>query len=159
MRCISDAAKLCFGVLECLVLGAWCMVLESADDKGGEMTINSFTEIEAWKNARKLVANVYAMCNTQIVKRDYGFRDQIQRAAVSIMSNIAEGFDSGSENSFVQFLNYAYRSASEVESLLYVALDIKYIDETSFNDLMSQAALTKRMIGGFIRYLKSKSNK
>ncbi len=120
------------------------------------MKIGNLTEIEAWKKARMLVADIYKLCGTQAVKHDYGFKDQIQRAAVSIMSNIAEGFDSGSASSFIQFLNYSYRSASEVESLIYVALDIKYIDKSAFDELMSQTAQTKKLIGGFIRYLKSK---
>jgi len=103
-----------------------------------------------------LVADMYKICGTHDLKHDYGFKDQIQRAAVPIMSNIAEGFDSGSPSSFIQFLNYSCRSASELESLLYVTLNINYIDKTAFDNLMSQTALTKKMIGGFICYLKSK---
>ena len=119
------------------------------------MKIESFTEIEAWKQARLFVANVcniLSQCNSQ---KDFGFRDQIQRASVSIMSNIAEGFDSGSSKSFIQFLNYSYCSASEVESLLFVALDIHYMDVNQHNELMSQLNSIKRLIGGFIRYLKN----
>lgn len=123
------------------------------------MKIENFTEIEAWKKARLLVSEIYTISKSQAVKYDYGYRDQIQRAAVSIMSNIAEGFDSGSPSSFILFLNYSYRSASEVQSLLYVALDVKYIDEPTFNRLMSQTSLTKKLIGGFIRYLKSTKTK
>ena len=123
------------------------------------MSLNSFTDIQAWKKARMLVKQVYEMCATQKIKHDYGFKDQIQRAAVSIMSNIAEGFDAGSNNSFIQFLNYAYRSASEVESLLYVAYDINYIDEPMFESLRSKTHETKLLIGGFIRYLKADKRK
>ena len=86
---------------------------------------------------------------------DFGFRYQIQRASVSIMSNIAEGFDSGSSKSFIQFLTYSYRSASEVESLLFVAVDIHYIDINQHNELISQLNNIKKLIGGFIRYLKN----
>ena len=100
------------------------------------MKIESFTEIEAWKQARNFVSDVYNVFAKGDSKSDFGFRDQIQRASVSIMSNIAEGFDSGSKKSFLQFLSYSYRSASEVESLLYVALDIHYIDVNQFNELM-----------------------
>ena len=77
------------------------------------MKIETFTDIEAWKKARLLVSEIYAICQSQSIKHDYGFRDQIQRASVSIMSNIAEGFDSGSPSTFILFLNYSYRSASE----------------------------------------------
>ena len=87
------------------------------------MKIESFTDIEAWKQARIFVADVYHILSEGNSQKDFGFKDQIQRASVSIMSNLAEGFDSGSKKSFLQFLSYSYRSASEVESLLYVALE------------------------------------
>ena len=119
------------------------------------MKIDSFTDIEAWKQARLFVANVYDIFSQGNSQKDFGFRDQIQRAAVSIMSNIAEGFDSGSKKSFIQFLTYSYRSASEVESLLFVALDIHYIDVNQHNELMSQLNSIKKLIGDFIRYLKN----
>lgn len=119
------------------------------------MKIDSFTDIEAWKQARLFVANVYNIFSQGNSQKDFGFRDQIQRASVSIMSNIAEGFDSGSSKSFIQFLTYSYRSASEVESLLFVALDINYIDVNQHNELMSQLNSIKKLIGGFIRYLKN----
>jgi len=117
--------------------------------------IDSFTDIEAWKQARLFVVNVYNIFSQGNSQKDFGFRDQIQRASVSIMSNIAEGFDSGSKKSFIQFLTYSYRSASEVESLLFVALDINYLDANQHNELMSQLNSIKKLIGGFIRYLKN----
>jgi len=119
------------------------------------MKIDSFTDIEAWKQARLFVANVYNIFSQGNSQKDFGFRDQIQRASVSIMSNIAEGFDSGSSKSFIQFLTYSYRSASEVESLLFVAVDIHYIDINQHNELISQLNNIKKLIGGFIRYLKN----
>ena len=119
------------------------------------MKIDSFTDIEAWKQARLFVVNVYNIFSQGNSQKDFGFRDQIQRASVSIMSNIAEGFDSGSSKSFIQFLTYSYRSASEVESLLFVALDINYLDANQHNELMSQLNSIKKLIGGFIRYLKN----
>jgi four helix bundle protein len=70
------------------------------------------------------------------------------------MSNIAEGFDSGTNKSFINFLNYAYRSASEVQSLLYVALDIKYISIEQFDVMYNHSTEIKKLIGGFIQYLK-----
>ena len=119
------------------------------------MKIENFTDIEAWKQARLFVENIYHIFAEGNSQRDFGFKDQIQRASVSIMSNIAEGFDSGSKKSFIQFLSYSYRSASEVESLLYVALDIHYIDVNQHNELMSKLNSIKKLIGGFIRYLKN----
>ncbi len=78
------------------------------------MKINRFENIESWKRSRGLVNLVYKSTNEYPFNKDFGLRDQIQRASVSIMSNIAEGFDSGTNKSFINFLNYTYRSASEV---------------------------------------------
>lgn len=87
--------------------------------------------------------------------RDFGFRDQIQRAAVSVMSNIAEGFDAGSDKAFTMFLKYAFRSATEVQSLLYVASDAGYVTESEFEDSYEQTLKIKRLIGGLMRYLRT----
>jgi four helix bundle protein len=118
------------------------------------MRIVRFEGIDSWKKARELTQAVYRITAQQKFSKDFGLRDQIQRASVSIMSNIAEGFDAGSDKAFVSFLRYSYRSASEVQSLLYVALDSGYIVETDFQNCFGQASETKRMIGGFIKYLK-----
>ncbi len=122
------------------------------------MKIESFTDIESWKLARKLVKDVYTVTKNNKFAKDYGLKDQIQRAVVSIMSNIAEGFDSNSNKTFINFMNYSYRSASEVESLLYVALDLEYITKTEFDELKEKVSIAKKIIGGFIKYLKSTSN-
>ncbi len=119
------------------------------------MNIRRFEEIESWKKARELTKAVYVTTARQKFSRDFGLRDQIQRACVSIMSNVAEGFDAGSDKGLVSFLRYAYRSASEVESLLYVAMDIGYIDQAEFDSCFQQASGTKRLIGGFIKYLRT----
>ncbi len=84
-------------------------------------------------------------------------KDQIQRASVSISANIAEGFDSKSNKAFMNFLNYSFRSASEVQSLLYAALDQEYINKSEFELTYNQCTETKKLIGGFIRYLKNSS--
>ncbi|MBS3943993.1 MAG: four helix bundle protein [Melioribacter sp.] len=118
------------------------------------MSIEIFAEIDSWKEARILVKEIYKLTSHGKIEKDFGFKDQLQRASVSIMSNIAEGFDSGSKKSFISFLNYAYRSASEVHSLLYIALDIDYISKEQFNELMQRIELIKKLIGGFIKYLK-----
>lgn len=85
--------------------------------------------------------------------RDYGLRDQITRAAGSVMHNIAEGFDGGSNAEFARFLRIAQRSGTEVKSQLYIALDRKYINQEQFERLYEQASKTHAKIGGFIRYL------
>jgi four helix bundle protein len=95
--------------------------------------IKKFEDIVAWQEARKLVARVYKITNTGALAKDYGLRDQIQRAAVSAMTNIAEGFDCESKVEFARFLGIARRSAVEVQSLLYAALDVGYISQEIFN--------------------------
>jgi four helix bundle protein len=91
--------------------------------------IRKFEDIVAWQEARKLVSSIYQLTNTGVLAKDYGMRDQIQRAAVSAMTNIAEGFDCESKNEFARFLGIARRSAVEVQSLLYAALDVGYINQ------------------------------
>lgn len=110
--------------------------------------IRKFEEIIAWQEARKLVASIYKLTNTGALAKDFGLRDQIQRAAVSAMTNIAEGFDCESKKEFARFLGIARRSAVEVQSLLYAALDIGYINEQSFKAEYQQAEKTKAIIGG-----------
>ncbi len=116
------------------------------------MKIEKFEDIDAWKESRLLVKSIYgAMENT----RDYGFRDQIQRASISIMSNIAEGFDRGTNKEFIYFLTIARGSVAEVRSLLCAALDIGYIEQKDCDCLQQRCCTIAKMINGFIRYLKS----
>ena len=122
------------------------------------MKVESFTEIESWKQSRELVNEIYKVTTNGRFPKDYGLRDQIQRAVVSIMSNIAEGFDSGSKRSFISYLNHSYGSASEVESLLYIALDLGYISVEYFNRLRLKTKAIKSLIGGFIKYLRKNPN-
>ncbi|MBO8129864.1 MAG: four helix bundle protein [Peptococcaceae bacterium] len=123
------------------------------------MKIEKFEDIQAWQFARELTRAIYKATSQKEFNRDYGLRDQIQRAAVSIMANIAEGFDSQSNQAFLQFLTYAVRSATEVQSHLYVALDQGYITKATFNDLYQQAQKVKSVICGLIRYLRSNPRK
>ena len=122
------------------------------------MKIKNFEEIESWKNARTLANDIYKISAVDKFRNDYNLIDQIRRASISIMSNIAEGFDSWTNKSFINFLNYSYRSASEVQSLLYITRDLNYISENEFETLMSKSQDTKNLIGGFIKYLKSKKS-
>ncbi len=116
--------------------------------------IKKFEDIVAWQEARKLVASIYKLANTGALAKDYGMRDQIQRAAVSAMTNIAEGFDCESKAEFARFLGFARRSAVEVQSLLYAAFDIGYINEQTFKTEYQQAEKTKALIGGLKHSLK-----
>ena len=117
-------------------------------------TFKKFEEIEAWKRARELTREVYRKSKAGELSRDFGLRDQMRRAAVSVMSNIAEGFERGGTKEFVQFLAIAKGSVGELESQLYVALDQDYIDELEFASLKRVAESTKRLIGGLIGYLR-----
>lgn len=117
------------------------------------MKIERFEDIESWKLARELTNDIYKSTKKDKFNKDYGLKDQIQRASASIMANIAEGFDSGSDKQFINFLNYAYRSSSEVQSFLYVALDQQYISDNDFNSLFSKYREIKKLIGGLIKYL------
>lgn len=111
--------------------------------------ITRFEDIKAWQEARELTKRIYGLTRREPFARDFGLRDQIQRAAVSSMSNIAEGFDCDSRVEFGRFLGIARRSGVEVQSLLYVAMDVGYIDESEFALHYEQARKTKALIGGF----------
>jgi four helix bundle protein len=120
------------------------------------MEICCFEDIESWRDARELVRDVYVLFSSC---RDYGFRDQIQRAAISSMSNIAEGFDRGSNKEFIQFLIIARGSVSEVKSLSYAAHDLLYIDEISMKRLLQRCTQLGNLINGFVRYLRNSERK
>ena len=119
------------------------------------MRIERFEEIEAWQLARRLTVAVYTVAGRGDFAKDFGLRDQVQRAAGSIMHNIAEGFDSGSNAEFIRFLGYSKRSCTEVQSQLYVARDQDYLTRDEFDAIYAQAELTHAKVGGFIRYLLS----
>lgn len=118
------------------------------------MLIKRFEEIDVWKESRKLVNMVYDLTGKSVFKQDFGLREQVQKAAVSCMSNVAEGFDSDTKQQFIQMLAYTKRSASEVQSELYVALDRKYITQKEFDGAYEQAQTVRKLANGFIRYLK-----
>ena len=121
-------------------------------------TIKNFEELKAWQKARELAGYVYGLTRKELFSRDYGLRDQIQRAASSVMHNIAEGFESGSDPEFVRFLKMARRSAGEVQSQLYLALDVSYITEEERQRAYSLATEVKRLINAMMTYLRKKSS-
>jgi four helix bundle protein len=122
-------------------------------------TIQKFEEIEAWQKARELTRVIYACSGAGPFAKDFGLRDQIRRAAVSILSNIAEGFERGGSAEFMQFLAIAKGSAGEVEAQLYVALDQGYISQEQFESIRALASSTKKLIAGFMNYLKQSNLK
>ncbi len=119
-------------------------------------TIDRYEDIEAWQMARELTKRIYAVTNDGQWNRDFGLRDQIRRAAVSIMSNIAEGFERGGRTEFARFLAIAKGSAGEVRCQLYVALDVGYIDQAVFDGLVALTERTSGKIAGFSNYLKGR---
>lgn len=122
-------------------------------------TIEKFEDIEAWKKARELTMSIYSVTADGLWSRDYGLRDQIRRASVSIMSNIAEGFERGGTVEFQRYLTMAKGSAGEVRCQLYVALDAGYIDQQAFHLLSALAEKTSGMIAGFTNYLKGRDRR
>lgn len=120
------------------------------------MKIEKFEDIESWKEARLLVRDIYAVL---AACQDYSYRDQMQRASISVMSNIAEGFDRGSNKEFIQFLVIARGSASEVRSLAYAGTDIGYLDPTAFSAISGRCIKLINLINGFIRFLRNTDRK
>ena len=123
------------------------------------MKIKNFEDIEAWKEARNLNKLIYQITTRDPFKKDFGLTGQIQRASITVMANIAEGFDRQSDKEFIHYLNIASSSASEIQSDLYAALDLAYIREEKFKTLYDQTTKVKKLINGFIAYLKGKRPK
>lgn len=119
--------------------------------------ITRFEDIESWKTARILTNSVYAHTNQTGFNRDFGLRDQIRWASVSVLSNIAEGFESRTDTQFINFLGMARASAGEVRAQLYIALDQKYITDEQFQETFSIAQTCARQIANFMKYLESNS--
>lgn len=121
------------------------------------MSFNCFEDIEAWQDARALTCKIYGLTRQSDFAKDWGLKDQITRASGSIMHNIAEGFDAGTNPEFIRFLSYAQRSCTEVQSELYIAADQKYLSDCEFRELYLLAGKINAKIGGLIKYLKTHS--
>jgi len=118
-------------------------------------TIRRFEEIEAWQTARQLTKMVYSLSKQGAFARDFGLRDQMRRAAVSVLSNIAEGFESRTQAQFIDYLGRAKASAGELRAQTYVALDQEYIDPQQFATLNDLADKASRQIARFMAYLQA----
>jgi len=116
-------------------------------------TAKRFEDLQVWQEARDLAPETYKIVNRQPFRTDLGLRDQITRAAISTVSNIAEGFERGSRTEFVQFLHVAKASNGEVRSQLYVARDQEYIDEGKFSEMQASPLSLSRRLAKFIGYL------
>ncbi|MGI9069153.1 MAG: four helix bundle protein [Pyrinomonadaceae bacterium] len=116
--------------------------------------IERFEDLEAWKLARTLNAIIYSVSGEGAFGRDFALRDQIRRASISIVSNIAEGFERDGDKEFAQFLFIAKGSCGEVRAQLYLAMDCAYITEDQFSLAAAKAIEVSRIISGLINYLK-----
>jgi four helix bundle protein len=113
-----------------------------------------FEDVQAWQRARVLVREVYEVCTVERLQREYSLRDQICRAAVSAMTNIAEGFARKGDKEFAHFLGIARGSAAEVQSLLYVVLDLGFIEQHEFEHLFALAGETAALTTRLAAYLR-----
>jgi len=116
--------------------------------------IERFEDIESWKRAREITKKIYELSSEGSFAKDFGLKDQIRRSAVSIMSNIAEGFERDGNKEFANFLSIAKGSCGEARSQSYVAFDNGFISEVDFDWLQDNLTQTGRMIGGFMNYLR-----
>lgn len=115
--------------------------------------INRFEDIQAWQKARDLNKAIYGITKNSYFSKDFSLRDQIRRASVSIMANVAEGFGRRSKKEFINFLNMSHGSAAEVQCHLYVALDQNYISQQDFQVLYDTVDEVSKMVQGFMNYL------
>lgn len=123
------------------------------------MRIERFEDIKAWQEARALTGQVHDLTASPRFQTSQALKRQLEQSAISIMANIAEGFDCQNDREFIRFLFYALRSTSEVQSHLYVALDRSLIDKIQFEAVYDQCNSVKNLILGFIRYLKPEGTK
>ena len=115
--------------------------------------IERFEDLMSWQKARELNRLVYKISKCGNFSKDFGLRDQIRRASISVMSNIAEGFERGGDKEFLQFLSIAKGSCGEVRCQLYAALDENYLDEAEFKELYARSTEVSRLISGMMTYL------
>lgn len=118
------------------------------------MTVRTFEDLEIWEHARDLANRIYKLSKSDKFSRDFGLRDQIRRAAVSILSNIAEGYERGGNQEFIQFLSIAKGSCGEVRCQLYLACDQDYISKTDCDEITDFCKKLSIMVHNFIEYLK-----
>lgn len=120
------------------------------------MKIIRFEDLQIWKLSLKLTREIYDVTSKKDFSKDFGLRDQIRRAIVSVSSNIVEGFEKNNNNEFIRFLGMAKGSVGEVRNQLYIALTIKYVIQSEFDNLHADLDQLSKQIGGFIKYLQDK---
>lgn len=121
------------------------------------MSFTDYKKLSVWQKSKDLAVDIYRITNTGKLAKDYGLREQMQRAAVSIPSNIAEGNDRESQKELLRFLYISKGSLAELQVQLEIAKEIGYIDEETYSNLDAKCIEISKMLGGFIKTLKSKS--
>ena len=121
-------------------------------------SVDRFEDLDVWKRARSLANLIYDFSESGKFARDFGLRDQMRRAAVSIMSNISEGFESQTQATFIRYLSHAKASSGELRAQLYLALDRNYISSEQFEQVAEMAAICSRQITKLSQYLESQPN-
>ncbi len=121
--------------------------------------IERFEDIEAWRKARELTRNIYQITSQGALAVDFVWRDQLRRSAISIMANIAEGFEREGDKEFRQFLSLAKGSVGELKAQIYAAMDAGLSGQDQFHHLLDLADEPSRLIAGFMRYLKESTHK
>jgi len=122
-------------------------------------SVKTYEELISWQKARALVSRIYLLTNETNFSKDLGLKDQIRRAAVSIASNIAEGFERQTNKEFIQFLFIAKGSAGELRTQIYLAHDLSYINQENLEALLVECNAVSSLIGGLISYLRTTINK
>ncbi len=120
--------------------------------------VERFEDLEVWKNARRLANLIYRVTQNERFSKDFGLKDQIRRAAVSILSNIAEGFESQSQKMFIDYLGRAKASAGELRAQLYLCLDLKYASQEEYIEANELALTCSKQLARFIQYLRTQPN-
>ena len=121
--------------------------------------VERFEDLEVWRYARLLTSTIYRMTNGPKFARDFGLRDQIRRASISIVSNIAEGFGRKSSSQLLHFLEIASGSTAEVETQLYIAFDLGYIHKAQFDETLADATRVGQMLTKLMQYLRKTPNR
>ena len=117
-------------------------------------TAKSFEELGVWKNGKKFTVLIYKVTNSKTFSSDFSFRDQLRRASVSIISNIAEGFERNGNKEFIRFLKIAKGSAGEIRAQLYIAFELDYISNSEFKELYEEINLISKQLSALITYLR-----
>lgn len=120
------------------------------------MKINKFEELQIWKLSLKITKDIYDITSKKEFAKDFGLRDQIRRAIISVSSNVVEGFEKNNNNEFIRFLKMSKGSVGEVRSQLHIALAVNYITQGEFDHIYEETETLSKQIGGFIVYLETK---